>query len=234
MPVLYFLPVPAENCRPYLVASTALQCLYYFLLAKAYQLSEFSLTYPLMRGSAPLLVALISTIALDIHLPPTALAGISAIGFGVISMIGRGRALNNPAVLPVSMLNAAVIAAYTLIDGIGINESGSPASDIGWLLCLTGGISGGIALHTRRAAFVHYMVRRWQTGILGSVGSVGSYGIALWAMTTSPIAVVAALRETSVLFSALIAWKFLHEKMDTKRLCAIGTIAIGVMLLKLE
>jgi len=233
---------PPPAAWPYLGATLVIHLGYFTALAGAYQHGELNLTYPIMRGLAPLLVALASS-ALLVEVPrPLAWVGISSIASGValVGLSHPGQALHHRRALAFAFSNAGIIAAYTVVDGLGVRVA-SATGGSAWQYVLTLSALDGLAypalvLWRRRAAAAEttaYLRRRWPLGLLSAAASIGSYAIALWAMTRAPVASVAALRETSVLFAALIGAVLLGEGFGPQR--ALGTLAIvaGVMALRL-
>jgi|GEM_PF-18360 len=187
------------------------------------------LSYPLMRGCAPLLVAVAGTCLFDEHLSASAWAGIALISGGILCMAGSSK----PGKLRLPLAIAVVIATYTLVDAQGARLSGNPLSYTLWLFLLSGLPLPLWALFARRQQLRHYLHGNWQRGLVGGVGTTASYAIALWAMTLAPVAVIAALRETSILFALLISALLLKEQVSRRRLLAAGLIVAGVMLLRL-
>jgi drug/metabolite transporter (DMT)-like permease len=229
---LPFLPPPARQSWPFIAASTLVQIVYFVLIARIYRISDMSQSYPLMRGAAPLLVAISSAAFLDEPLAPIAWLGVGVICTGIVGMAaarrpgqGRGVAL--------ALLNAGVIASYTLIDGVGVRRSGAPAAYTLWLSMLSGAPFALWVLSSRRQAFRSYVAANWPLGLLGGFGSLASYGLALWAMTVAPIAVVAALRESSILFATAISGFILKEKVSPVRIAGACIIAGGAAILRL-
>ncbi|WP_342114981.1 DMT family transporter [Pseudoduganella sp. OTU4001] len=240
LPFLPFLAAPAEASWPYMAASTVIHYFYYGLLAAAYRHGDMSHAYPLMRGSAPLLVALSSVPLLGEHLTPTQYAAVACISGGIFGLWFATRATATQATASsrsratlYALLNALVIAAYTLVDGLGARASDAPAAYVMWLHILSAvGLLAWCTIRCPRQ--LHgYAIQHWRTAILGGAGTLGSYGLALWAMTVAPLAAVAALRETSILFAALIARFFLSERIGRKRALAIAAIAAGAVLMRL-
>jgi drug/metabolite transporter (DMT)-like permease len=224
-------PDPAS--WPFILASTLFQIVYFVLLARTYQVSDMSQTYPLMRGTAPLLVAIVSVLALGTHLTATMWVGVGVICLGILGMASGARRGNRKGVA-LALLNAMVIAGYTLIDGLGVRRSGAPAAYTLWIFLISGMPLAAWALRARgRAALEAYVRRNWQFGLIGGVGTLASYGLALWAMTVAPIAVVAALRETSIVFGAIISGLLLKEHVGFPRFAAACTIALGAVVLRL-
>jgi drug/metabolite transporter (DMT)-like permease len=230
--VLPFLTAPARASWPYAAASAVFQIIYFLLIARTYRIADMSQTYPLMRGTAPLIVALVSVFQMGDELSPTAWAGIIGICLG-ISSIALGGKVNDRKGVYLALLNALVIAGYTLIDGVGVRRSGAPAAYTLWIFLLTGlplilwGASAG------RSKFFPYFRRYWRPGLAGGFGAAASYGLALWAMTVAPVAVVAALRETSILFGTIIAALVLREHVGPRRLISACIIAGGAAILRL-
>lgn len=228
---LPFLPPVAAESWPYLGISAVLEIAYYALIAGAYRDADMSRAYPLMRGTPPLLVALVSSLALGLHLSVAGWIGVALVSAGLLSLTLAGRG-GEPQRVGLAMINALVIAAYTLIDGFGVRASGSPIAYTMWIFVLTGIPLLAWGLATRRD-LVAYAQRNLALGIAGGLGTLISYGLVLWAMTAAPIAVVAALRETSILFGTFIAAVVLKEKVTPARIVAVLIIAAGAAALKL-
>lgn len=228
---LPFLPPVAPAAWPYLAISAVLELAYYSLVAAAYRHDDLSRTYPLMRGTPPLLVALVSSLALGIGLSLVGWLGIALVSIGLLSLtLGGTRGTKRGVTL--AMVNALVIASYTLVDGFGVRVSGSPAAYVMWLFVLTAVPLAAWAI-ARRPDFLPYARRNWHLGLAGGIGTLASYGLVLWAMTEAPIPLVAALRETSILFGTAIAVLVLKEHVTRRRLLAILVIAAGAAVLKI-
>lgn len=228
-----FAPAPSAASVPFMIVSTVLQVIYTVLVAKTYQISDMSQTYPLMRGTAPLLVAIISVLFLGDHLSALAWCGIAVICTAILGMAFNSREGSQRGVV-LALLNAWIIAGYTLIDGTGVRLSDTALGYTLWSFFLNGSTLLCWAMLARRREASRYLAHNWKKGILGGVGTMGSYGLALWAMTQAPLAVVAALRETSILFGALIAWLLLKERVAGIRLVAACGIAAGAIVLRLS
>jgi drug/metabolite transporter (DMT)-like permease len=186
-----------------------------------------------MRGTAPLLVALVSVLVLGAPLSATMWAGVGIICLGILGMASGARDENRKGVA-FALANAVVIAGYTVIDGLGVRRSGAPAAYTLWIFLASGAPLAAWALRARGGAVLAAYVRRnWHFGLIGGAGSLASYGLALWAMTVAPIAVVAALRETSILFGAIISGLLLKEHVGWARFAAACTIALGAAVLRL-
>ncbi|MDQ2735373.1 MAG: DMT family transporter [Pseudomonadota bacterium] len=231
--------LPRAAALPWVGASMVIHVAYYLTLVGAYKHGELGFTYPIMRGTAPLIVAMLSGRLIGEHLPPAAWLGVAGISCGVL-LIGLTRSARGSGsrrhALTYALANAAVIAAYTLVDGTGVRVSGNAMQYVALLFLVDGAPYFALVMWQRRAALapaVDYMRRRWPVALLGSCASLGAYGIALWAMTRAPIASVAALRETSVLFAALIGVLMLKERFRFQRALGTGAIVAGVMALRL-
>ncbi len=231
--VLPFLPLPARPSWPFLLASSVVQVVYFALVAGAYRATDMSRAYPLMRGLAPALVAVFGLLLLGERISPVAWIGVALVSTGVFAMTlaFRGGASRLGTVL--ALLNAGVIASYTLIDGAGVRLSGAPVAYAMWLFLLNAIPLVGWALLARRRPLTLYAARHWPLGLAGGIGNLGSYGLALWAMTRAPVAMVAALRETSILFGLAIAALLLGERIGPVRLTAACLILLGAVSLRL-
>lgn len=226
--LLPWLPLPAAASWPWLLTTTFIHLGYYLLLMRAYQHADLSLAYPLMRGSAPVLVALAAPLAGD-TLTPGLLLGIALVAAGIALPVGIGirRGGVSRSALGYGFATGAVIALYTLIDGIGVRLSGHAGAYTLWLFFLNAWLVLGVALWRRgRGAFAH-LRRRWLFSLLGSALTMGSYGIVLWAMTVASIPAVAALRETSVIFAAIFGAWLLKERMGGWRIAGAMLVACG-------
>ncbi|MRW86493.1 EamA family transporter [Pseudoduganella sp. FT26W] len=242
LPLLPLATAPAPASWPWLAASACCQVIYYRLLAAAYRHGDMSQAYPLMRGAAPLLVALASLPLLGERLHLRQDIAVMLICGGVLTLtILRGasagadtdanRAARRRATV-YALLNAVIIATYTMIDGVGVRRSGAPAAYTMWLFVLTAVLL--LLCSTRRwRELPAYARSHAQVMLLGGIGTLASYGLALWAMTQAPVAAVAALRETSILFAAALAALFLRERLAPGRIVAVSLIACGAIVMRL-
>lgn len=234
LPFIFVLPPPAPASWPYLAGSLLTHVLYYYFMVQAYRAGDLSLAYPLMRGTAPLITALLGA-ALLRELPgPITLLGIVLISAGIFALSYRPLD-HRPARAAVgfALANALVIAIYTVIDGTGARLAGNVWSYIVWLFVLDMIPFTLFVLATRRRDFIAFMAAQPWKSLAGGAASAGAYAIALWAMTKAPVAMVAALRETSVLFAALIGARMLHERLTPLRWLGVAVVVAGVMALKL-
>jgi len=230
---LPFVPLPKPEAWPFILVSAFLQFAYFQLVAAAYRAGDIGVVYPLMRGVAPLLVATTSGVVLGEHLTSAAMAGVLVISAGVLTLAFEARHGSRNAIL-LALANAIVIATYTFVDGAGARVSGNAISYTLWMALLPPVLLFAWAV-ARRGRFTvwNHVRRNWARGLFGGAGSIASYGLALWAMTKAPVATVAALRETAILFALLISVFILKEKASIWRYIAGAVIACGVLVLKL-
>ncbi|GAK71162.1 hypothetical protein RRU01S_15_00870 [Agrobacterium rubi TR3 = NBRC 13261] len=233
IPFLPFVPLPGIAALPFLLVSAVLQFTYFRLVAAAYTAGDIGLVYPIMRGVAPLIVAASSNLFLGESLSPAALCGIAVISAGILTLAFEARHGGRHAIL-LALANSVFIAGYTFVDGIGARLSASSISYTLWMSLMPPVLLFTWALYRRGWAPVSRHVRNnWWRGLAGGAGSIISYGLALWAMTKAPVAVVAALRETSILFAVIISVLILKEKASIWRYVAGAIIALGVLIMRL-
>lgn len=233
LPFLSLLPLPLPAAWPFIGASAILQFAYFQLVAAAYRAGDIGLVYPLMRGVAPMIVAATSALILGETLSTGGLAGIMTISAGIMTLAFEARKGGRKAII-LALANAAVIAAYTFVDGVGARRSGNAVSYTLWMSLLPPVLLFAWAVSQRGAfAVARHVKVNWWRGLIGGGGSIASYGIALWAMTKAPVATVAALRETSILFALLISVLILKERSSLWRYLAGAIIAAGALVLRL-
>ncbi len=243
LPFALWAGLPRPESWPFIGASLVIHVGYYIALSGAYRHGDLGLTYPIMRGFAPLLVALGSAAIIGEAPTPAAWLGIIGVTVGValVGLSRPGEALHHGKALAYAFANAAIIAAYTFTDGLGVRTEvahGGSALRYVLLLFVLDGIAYplGVWWHrgpAGRLAIVGYAKKRWPLAALGGSASIGSYAIALWAMTRAPVASVAALRETSVLFAAVLGTWLLKEKFGLQRAIGTAVVVAGVMALRL-
>ena len=233
--LLLFGPNPAPESWPYIAASVLLNNAYFLFLIEAYRVGDLSHAYPLARGSAPLMVAVGAAVFVGESLGAGELAGIALIRGAIISLLfiaGDGRKAGwRPIVYP--LLTGLMIATYTVVDGIGVRLSGSPAGFIGWLFILSPLPIAVIAVVRRGYKVIDFLRLRWKPSILAGCLNLGSYGLAIWALSLGAMAHVSALRETSVIIAALIGTFVLGEAFGPKRIFSAIVVVIGVVVINL-
>ena len=231
------MPLPAAASWPYILASVATHVAYYYLMINAYRSGELSLVYPLMRGVAPLLTGVIAIFWMGEWPSAVGWAGMALISLGVIALAlrqtrlgpalhGHGRAVT------FALANAVVIAIYTIIDGSGARLAGNAWSYIVWLFVLDAVPFTAFMLMRHRGTFITALAERRRRGVIGGGLSAAAYAISVWAMTKAPVALVASLRETSVLFATLIGARLLKEHLTPRRWAGVGAVVLGVIALK--
>lgn len=208
--------------------------LYFVCLIEAYNHGDLGQVYPLARGSAPLMTAVVSSLFIE-QINPAAWAGLLLLAVGVLLLALPGRAAGtrfNERAVGYALATAVTICGYSITDGLGARVSGNPNSYTLLLFIICALVTPFYVVARKgRAAF--NFTGQWRTGLPGGMLQVFSYGIAIWAMTLAPIAVVAALRETSVLFGAIIAVVILKEPFRAGRLGAAAMIVAGLVVLKI-
>jgi drug/metabolite transporter (DMT)-like permease len=232
---LPFVAAPSPASWPFIAASSLVHVAYYALLVETYRGGEMSHAYPLMRGSAPLLVALGAGPLMGESLGWMQWLAVSLICGGILAMYASARA-SSPAARRTStfaLLTACVIASYTIIDGAGVRRSGAPAAYTIWIFVLSGLGALSWAALRRGPDLLPFARANLSLLLIGGATPLGSYGIALWAMTLAPVAAIAALRETSILFATAIAALFLRERVGPARLCAVALVACGAVAMRL-
>jgi phosphonate utilization associated putative membrane protein len=234
LPIALFVGWPAAAAWPFILTSAVIHMGYYIALTGAYKHGDLGLTYPLMRGTAPLLVALSAAFTVGETLSPLSWAGVVGVSGGVLALGLSRHAIDSPRAVSFALSNAVVIATYTVVDALGARVSGNPLQYVLALFVLDGWPFALMVFARRGGAIVWpYALGRWPVATLGAIASLGSYGIALWAMTRAPVATVAALREVSVLFAALLGTWFLQEAFSLRRAAGTAAIVAGVMALRM-
>lgn len=232
IPVAFFVPFPNLEVWLVLGVSGLVHVGYIFFLLRAYSHGDLSKVYPIARGTAPLLLALVAWIAIGEGLSNTGIVAIVLISGGIISLSysnGRASHAERKAVL-YAFATSMFIASYTFIDGFGARLAQSPHSFVVWLFITQGIVFVGAALLFRRGAFLSLAKQERFRGAAGGVLSLAAYWIVVWALAAGAMAPVAALRETSVVFAAIIGAIFLKESFGIWRIVAAATVAAGVLL----
>ncbi len=236
-----FLPWIDPAAWKYLVSSVLIHVLYYTFLLKAYSYGDLSHTYPIARGLGPLLVALVSGRFIGEHLRTQDIVGVLLLSFGLVSLamplrnvVPRPGSRHGLATL-FAVLTGITIAAYIIADGLGVRSAGPTfehrLSYIAWLCVVEGPWLLVLAIVIRPKSVWTHLRRTWWRGVMGGVIANVGYGIAIYALVLGPMAHVAALRETSVLFGALMGTLLLGEPFGVRRVAAAFVIVVGLVLM---
>jgi drug/metabolite transporter (DMT)-like permease len=235
--LLPFAGLPLAAAWPWLAASMAIHVFYFAGLIEAYRAGDLSQVYPIARGAAPLMTATAATLFVGEHLGAFGWTGIAALAAGVLLLSargGRGLAQLDRRAVGFALFTAVTICGYSVVDGIGARLSGNPPSYTLTLFVGNGLILVLYAVAREGLPVLAPLPHLWRRALLGGAMQVMSYGIALWAMTVAPIAIVATLRETSVLFGAVIAVVMLNEPLRAVRVVAAGIIVCGLVAIRLS
>ncbi len=223
---------PAAPSWPYIIASALLNNVYFLFLIKAYEITDLSVAYPLARGSAPLLVAGGAAVFAGEMLNGGEFIGVALVSLGIISLMwGAFSRLEDWKSIVFPLATGAMIATYTVVDGIGVRLSGSPAGFIGWLLVFSALPIGMVAWHRRQGRIEGFLRRQWRSLLIAGALDFGAYGLAIWALSLGAMVQVSALRETSVLFAAYIGTRLLGEPLGVQRMFAALLVVTGIVLL---
>ena len=237
IPAMAFAGLPGVESVPYLAASTVLGGAYWIFLGRAYATGEISIVYPLAYGSAPIWILVLSSLLSADYLKPNQLAVVLLISGGLLiillSSADQRRMLNRSIVVD-SIAVTALICAYTLCDAFAVRSGVSPVAYTVFLYFSSGLFVLGYALAFHRERLIRAASANAHIGLFWGALSLVNYMGELWAMTRAPIALVAALRETSILFAMAIAIIWLKEPMHPKRLVGAGVVAFGLVLMRLS
>jgi drug/metabolite transporter (DMT)-like permease len=237
---LFFLPVvglPASAAWPWIVASVVIHLFYFAALIEAYRTGDLGQVYPIARGAAPLMTATVTTLFVGEKLSLVGWGGIVALVAGVFLLSahgGRDLTKIDRRAVSFALLTALTVCAYSVVDGIGGRLAGDPHAYSAWLFVGIAVVMLPYALWRDGRDVIPAMQTYWRRGLAGGALQLLSYGIAIWAMTLAPIAIVATLRETSVLFGAVIAVVVLKEPLRAIRIVAALLIVCGLVLIRLQ
>lgn len=225
---LFFVTLPAKASWPYIIASAALHVGYSLFLVRTYRTGDLGQTYPIARGSSPVLVTLGAAVFAGELPGPAAILGVLLVSGGIISLAFERRHVSG-AVLPYALGTGAFIGAYSVTDGVGVRLSGNAVSYTLWMEMLAGVAFPFVYAHRRDWQSILRGPRETMLAATGGIISTLGYGIIIYAMSRGPMGSVSALRETSVVFAALIGAVFLHEKLTLYRITACLVIVAGTM-----
>lgn len=224
LPFAFLVPLP-HGAWTWLFASFAVHLVYLICLIKAFEGADMSAVYPVMRGTAPVLAAMISVLWLGDPISPGVALGIALVSTGT-ALVAWWNAPSKRALLW-ALATGVTIAAYTVIDAKGVRAAPSAFSYIVWVFVMLGFGIGAIFAIWRGPRFVIAARSQWKPGLIAGALSLVTYGLALWAYRLGDVPRLAALRESSILFGVLIAWLFLKEKVGKPRLVGAALIAVG-------
>jgi drug/metabolite transporter (DMT)-like permease len=230
VPLVIVAAIPRSSSWPYLLASVAIHVFYNLLLMQCYRLGEFSQVYPLARGVSPLVVTILAAAFVHEHLAPAQIGGVAVVSAGLAFLVFAGRRPGRGAFLA-AVGTGLTIAAYTTVDGVGVRASASPVGYIGWLILLQSLCVPLFAVVRRRGVLLKQPRGILLSGLLAGALSVLAYGLVLWAQTKGALAPIAALRETSVIFGAIIGTLVFREPFGRSRIIATVLVVAGIVLL---
>lgn len=225
-----FLAAPAKASGFYAVLSAVLHVGYNLFLVRSYRVGDLGQTYPVSRGSSPILITLGAAMFAGETIGASTLLGIALVSGGIISLAFKGRKLAIPG-LPYALGTGCFIAAYSVTDGIGARLSGAPMAYTVWMCALWGILMPLVYITLRDSKSLFTLRPGFFTAFAGGLVSLLAYGIIIYAMSGAPMGAVSALRETSVLFAALIGYLFLGEKLTARRMVACAVIAAGTIII---
>jgi drug/metabolite transporter (DMT)-like permease len=224
---------PALESLPYLLTSAAINCAYFYFLARAYEAGDLSVCYPIARGTAPVVVAIMSVTVIGETPPITAFVGVAVVSLGILVLAWRrSKSLPEPTGMAWALAVGLTIASYTLTDGLGARLSNNPIGYTAALSAVTGILLCAAVLYLRgQKAALESLASRWKIGLLGGLLMFSAYGLVMYALTRAPVASVSALRETGVIFAAIIGTIVLKEPLGARRVIASAIVAAGVAIL---
>ena len=227
-------PMPAPQVWLWLAASGVFHAGYKIFLSLAYERGDLSGVYPVARGAAPMIVLIVSALFLAERLTLSETAGILVLGTGIFCLArGIFTSGEDRRMIPLALGSAAMTAGYSLVDGLGARVAGNAVQFTAWLFVVDAVLFTPLMMILRGTRFLHVPPAAWGMGAVAALASFLSYLVAVWAMTEAPIALVTALRETSILFAILIGWLIFKERMDALKAIAAILIVTGVMVTRL-
>ena len=226
--------IPQAEVWWWLLGSGVFHSAYKLFLAYAYEHGDLSRVYPIARGAAPMMVLALSFWLLSDPIAGMEYVGILVLGAGIL-MMARGVFANSEAarLVPLALGSAMATAGYSIVDGLGARVSGDAVAYVAWLFVLDAVFFTPICVALRGTRVFTSDLRVWGLNTVAAAASYGAYAVVVWAMTQAPIALVTALRETSILFAVLIGWLVFGDRMDRQKIMAAGLIIAGVLLTRL-
>jgi drug/metabolite transporter (DMT)-like permease len=235
--VIFFVPAPARESFPFILSAIALHFGYQLFLLWSYRIGDLTQVYPIARGTGPLIVTFVSIFGLGITFAPLELAGVLMIGLGLMSLsiVRQNGGVRNGKAAGLAFITGCFIASYSLNDGIGARLSGSPLSYFAWC-ALGNALAFSIAMMILKPGVMRTVLVE-PTGhramLIGGGASYVAYSIVTWAFTQAPIALVTALRETSIIFALMIGVFFLREKLDLAKVISTFFTLMGAIMIRL-
>ncbi|MEU0003266.1 EamA family transporter [Streptomyces sp. NPDC006314] len=228
-----FVAFPAGPAWPFLLVSAAVHIAYYALLMTSFRLGDFGQAYPLARGSAPLVVTVLAAVFAHEVPGAWAMAGIAVSCLGLTGVSLWGLRGNRPdwAAIGAALATGLTIAAYTVIDGLGVRAAHSPLGYIAWLMAVQGSVIPAYMYARARGDTVRLLRPYAVLGLLGAALSVAAYALVLWAQTRAELAPIAALRESSIIVGAVIGALLFKERFGAPRIAAAGLLVVGIGLM---
>ena len=233
---LLYAPLPNMDSLPYLMAGALLHVGYQFFLMASYRTGDLSQVYPLARGVAPLIVAGVSVAFLGVELSWLEGAAIFIIGAGIMSLalVRRGDGMRNRHAAFLSIMTGCFIASYSIVDGLGAREAGTALGFYGGLSVVNAVIFAGIARIRRPGLITAVVSKNKRLALAGGGASFMAYAMVIWAFTLAPIAMVTAVRETSIVFALLLGVVVLKERLDLVKVVATLMTLLGLGMLRIN
>lgn len=235
LPMLWFVPLPDASMLPLLTVSVLVHALYPFFLVEAYRHGDLSVVFPLVRGSVPLLAVLLAAAILNQYPEMLSLAGIVLVSLAIARLAWPGKTAAGHSGWRSTFyaaLTGAVVATYTVIDAAGLRAAPSAFAYIVWLFVLDGAFVALLVVIARGRKIAPFVSRHWKASLGAGVLGTLTYGLALLAFSLGPVAEIAALRETSILFAALIGSFLLREPFGRMRIIAAIVVITGIVLMQ--
>lgn len=232
--MLVIMPFPSLDSLPYLLTGAMLHVGYQLFLLASYRIGDLSQVYPLARGVAPLIVAGVSVLLLDVPFSRIELYAIVIIGTGIMSLtlVRRSDGHRNGRAALLAIITGTFIAAYSLVDGLGAREAGTALGFYGWLSIINV-LVFAVFMNIARPGIVKKVIfHHWRLTLIGGTASFLAYGIVIWAFTQAPIALVTAVRESSIIFALLFGVFFLEERLDLLKVVSAMLTMLGICLLR--
>lgn len=230
-----WVPVPSGPAWPYLLGSVAVHGFYSTMLGRAYRIGDFSHAYPVMRGVPPLITVLLVGLFTEETLTGRQQVAMLVLCLGILSLIFESgfRRTARMASVGWALGVALAIGIYTTLDGLGVRLAGSAMGYVVWLTLLEGALLAVLVLATQGPPMLLAVVRSWKITLVGGCTTLLGYALVLRAMTQAPIALVSAVRETSVIFAVLLGVILFKERLTRTRVIAIALVMAGILAMRL-